>query len=154
VRQALRDSPVEPSFIETVPSKGYRFAAIVETPADAQPEARAPEPAPAELPPSVPRNRMRFRSGLAAGFVILAAGTLTEWLWLRPDSPGSEVMLAVLPFSNLTNDPGREYVADGLSEEIIASLGQINPERVLVVGRTSMLTYKGTTKSLAQIGAK
>jgi len=58
----------------------------------------------------------------------------------------------VLPFENLSGDPGREYLADGLAEETIASLGQMDPERMRVVGRTSVMAYKGTTKSLATIG--
>ena len=60
--------------------------------------------------------------------------------------------MAVLPFENLSGDPDREYLADGLAEETIVSLGQIDPERVHVVGRTSMMVYKRTTKSLATIG--
>ena len=60
--------------------------------------------------------------------------------------------MAVLPFENLSGDPDREYLADGLAEETIVSLGQIDPERVHVVGRTSMMIYKRTTKSLATIG--
>ena len=60
--------------------------------------------------------------------------------------------VAVLPFENLSGDPDREYLADGLAEETIVSLGQIDPERVHVVGRTSMMIYKRTTKSLATIG--
>lgn len=55
--------------------------------------------------------------------------------------------LAVLPFENLTGDPEREYLADGLAEETTASLGQVDPERVSVVGRTSTMRYKRTTKS-------
>jgi TolB-like protein/Tfp pilus assembly protein PilF len=58
----------------------------------------------------------------------------------------------VLPFENLSGDPEREYLADGLAEETTVSLGQIDPERVSVVGRTSTLRYKRTTKSLAEIG--
>ena len=61
--------------------------------------------------------------------------------------------LAVLPFENLGRDPDREYLADGLTEETIASLGQMNPERVGVIGRQSMMVYKGkAAKSLAEIG--
>jgi TolB-like protein/Flp pilus assembly protein TadD len=64
----------------------------------------------------------------------------------------SRMMLAVLPFENLGSDSEREYLADGLTEETIASLGQIDPERLSVIGRTSTMAYKGTRKSLAAIG--
>jgi DNA-binding winged helix-turn-helix (wHTH) protein/tetratricopeptide (TPR) repeat protein len=62
------------------------------------------------------------------------------------------VRLGVLPFENLGAGPEREYLADGLTEETIASLGQIDPSHLSVIGRTSMMTYKRTTKTLAEIG--
>jgi TolB-like protein/Flp pilus assembly protein TadD len=60
--------------------------------------------------------------------------------------------LAVLPFVNLTGDPNRDYLADGLTDETIATLGQIDPIGLVVIGRTSMMGYRRTTKSLADIG--
>jgi len=64
------------------------------------------------------------------------------------------VTLAVLPFDNLGTDPGREYLADGLTEEVIASLGQIDPNHLSVIGRTTVMAYKRTRKSLAEIGCE
>ncbi len=64
----------------------------------------------------------------------------------------SPVRLAVLPFENLSADPEREYLANGLTEEAIAALGQVDPERLSVIGRTTAMAYKGTSKSLAEIG--
>ena len=68
-----------------------------------------------------------------------------------PDRP-SPVKLAVLPFENIGHDPEREYLADGLTEEAIAALGQIDAEHLMVIGRTSTMRYKGTRKSLVTIG--
>ncbi len=62
------------------------------------------------------------------------------------------VTLAVLPFESIGAEPEREYLADGLTEETIATLGQIDPNHLSVIGRTSVMTYKRTTKSLAEIG--
>ena len=62
------------------------------------------------------------------------------------------VTIAVLPFENLSADPDREYLADGLTEEAIAVLGQIDPKRIAVIGRTSVTSYRKTTKALAEIG--
>jgi len=59
--------------------------------------------------------------------------------------------LAVLPFENLTGDPGREYLVDGFTEEAIAVLGQVDPERLVVVGRTSVMSYKRTSTALPDI---
>jgi TolB-like protein/tetratricopeptide (TPR) repeat protein len=68
------------------------------------------------------------------------------------DLDASRVKLGVLPFENIGSDPDREYLADGLTEETIATLGQIDPEHLSVIGRTSTMAYKGTRKSLAAIG--
>jgi TolB-like protein len=38
-------------------------------------------------------------------------------------------MLAVLPFENLTGDPDQEYISDGMTEELIAQLGALDPSR-------------------------
>jgi TolB-like protein/Flp pilus assembly protein TadD len=67
-------------------------------------------------------------------------------------APDRRVMLAVLPFENLSNDPEQEYFSDGLTEETISYLGQISPERMGVIARTSTMAYKRTTKSIGQIG--
>ncbi|MGH9516302.1 MAG: winged helix-turn-helix domain-containing protein [Terriglobales bacterium] len=62
------------------------------------------------------------------------------------------VMLAVLPFENLSNDAEQEYFSDGLTEETITHLGQLSPERMGVIARTSSMAYKRTTKTVSQIG--
>lgn len=64
------------------------------------------------------------------------------------------VTIAVLPFENLGPSSEREYLADGFTEETIAALGQIDPGRLSVIGRTSVMSYKKTTKTLAEIGSE
>lgn len=64
----------------------------------------------------------------------------------------SRIMLAVLPFENLSGDPAQEYLSDGLSEETIMRLGQMSPHRLGVIARTSSMAYKQTDKTVAQIG--
>lgn len=68
------------------------------------------------------------------------------------DAP--RIMLAVLPFENLSGDPRQEYFSDGLTEETIARLGQMAPQTVGVIARTSAMAYKKTRKTVAQIGAE
>ena len=70
----------------------------------------------------------------------------------KSDATASRVTLAVLPFENLSADAEREYLSDGLTEETIAALGQIDPQRLRVIGRTSVMRYKRTTKASAEIG--
>jgi TolB-like protein len=62
------------------------------------------------------------------------------------------VMLAVLPFENLTGDPAKEYLADGLTEETISQLGRLNPEQLGVIARTSVMEYKHKDERPDQIG--
>jgi len=62
------------------------------------------------------------------------------------------VMLAVLPFQNLTGNVGQEYFSDGLTEEMIAQLGLMDPDHVGVIARTSVMHYKSTQQNAEQIG--
>jgi len=57
--------------------------------------------------------------------------------------------LAVLPLTNFSGDPQQEYFADGMTEALIADLGQI--EALRVISRTSVMQYKGVKKPLPQI---
>lgn len=176
LRQALRDAPDRPTFIETVPGKGYRFIAAVEALPDATPSPRPP----ADAPPAVlaahaagpladplpggpaaaaPEGAVGARAAgrhavpLVLGALTVAALTLALlWAWQRPTASDTGVTIAVLPFEDLNRDPETEYLASGLTEDTIVSLGRIDPDRVSVIGRTSMNAYKGTAKSLAEIG--
>ncbi len=70
----------------------------------------------------------------------------------KPIASGDKMMLAVLPIENLTGSEDRAYFVDGLHEEIISRLGRLQPSRLGVIARTSVLQYKGTSKPIAQIG--
>ncbi|GAC1686336.1 MAG: winged helix-turn-helix domain-containing tetratricopeptide repeat protein [Candidatus Dormibacteraceae bacterium] len=83
------------------------------------------------------------------GYRFVAA---VEIVRAEPHGVSEQVTIAVLPFENLGADAEREYLADGFTEETIAALGQIDPDHLSVIGRTSMMAYKRTTKSLAEIG--
>lgn len=63
-------------------------------------------------------------------------------------------MLAVLPFENLCGDEDQEFFADGLTEELISHLGQLNPKRFGVIARTSTIQYKGARKSVSEIASE
>jgi len=75
--------------------------------------------------------------------------------WMNPGSSEwgtSSARLAVLPFSSISPDPKDEYFADGLTEELITLLAGL--PGLLVIARTSVIQYKSTTKSIAQIGSE
>jgi TolB-like protein/DNA-binding winged helix-turn-helix (wHTH) protein len=85
-------------------------------------------------------------------FVLGIIGlALVAVLRTRNHSNGNKVMFVVLPFENLTGDPNQEYIADGMTEEMITQLGGLDPERLGVIARTSAMRFKGTQKSAAEI---
>jgi TolB-like protein/tetratricopeptide (TPR) repeat protein len=63
---------------------------------------------------------------------------------------GGKGRIAVLPFANISPEKEEEYFADGLTEELIASVSQTQGLRV--IARTSVMKYKGTSKPVAEIG--
>lgn len=68
-----------------------------------------------------------------------------------PRAQAERKMLAVLPFENLTGDPAQEFFSDGQTDELISQLGRLNPSRLGVIGRTSVMPYKRTSKTVGQI---
>ena len=69
----------------------------------------------------------------------------------RPPITSGRIMLAVLPFENLTGDAGQDYFSDGLTEEMISQLGSRDPQRLGVIARTSVMHYKTSQGSLEQV---
>jgi TolB-like protein/DNA-binding winged helix-turn-helix (wHTH) protein/Flp pilus assembly protein TadD len=169
LRATLGDSVQEPRYIETLPKIGYRFIANIQSAAeDAGVHVARPEGAPIQgrtPPPQTPvgpissagnsRNRWVAVSALSA--IVLVSIAAINWL-RHPRIPAAavpaHVMMAVLPFENLTGDPNQEFVTDGLTEEIISRLGQAEPARVSVIGRTSVMQYKHSEQQVQAIGRK
>ena len=69
-----------------------------------------------------------------------------------PSLPTSKMSIAVLPFTNMSGDSGNEYFSDGITEEIINALAQLDELRV--AARTSAFAFKGTTVDVSDVGAK
>ena len=156
LRDALGDSPDNPRFIETVARRGYRFIApVTAVTAVPTPTATSEETIGIDSDKTLILRRfvLNLVAGLAGGALLLAivlefniAGA-SEWLRSRTTPIRS---IAVLPLQNLSNDPEQEYFADGMTDELITSLAMLKDVRV--ISRTSVTRYKGTNKSLPQIG--
>ena len=93
---------------------------------------------------------------LAAGIVALVVITAGIWLAVRPAS-GPEVSattprlsIVVLPFANLSGDPGQDYLADVLTEGLTTGLSRISG--TFVIARSTAFTYKGKPVDVRQVG--
>ncbi len=157
LRACLGDSASKPRYIETLPKLGYRMVSPVEAleePAgETARKASAGNDHPAEIrkvtlaPAGPPSSRRWIASFAVAAAVIIAALVAVKSPWSRandvkPQQEHPRVMLAVLPFENLTGDAGQEYFSDGLTEEMISQLGRLDPQKFGVIGRTSVMHYK------------
>ncbi len=141
IREALGDDSDLPSYIETLPRRGYRLVAPVDGAALVQ-TAATPAAVPA-LPARLPRAALWMAAGIIAASLVTVAYFARERFRPRAQpAPGGRVMLVVLPFENLTGDPEQEYFSDGLTEEMITELGRLHPERLGVIARTSAMAYK------------
>jgi TolB-like protein/DNA-binding winged helix-turn-helix (wHTH) protein/tetratricopeptide (TPR) repeat protein len=168
IRDALGDSAESPRFIETVARRGYRFLADVVV-IDEPPQIVATEVVSKEQPSAVvgdlaapgvlrvigastlpTRLRRALTWGLAGFALVLVLATGGMWFvhsWWHAEAAVRS--LVVLPLANFSNDPSQDYFADGMTEELIAQLGQINALRV--ISRTSAMTYKNARKPLPEI---
>jgi len=143
LREALGDTADNPRFIETLPRHGYRFIAPVQraTPANLQAPTQA-------------ANRRRWQLVAASGIALLliAASYLFSRPTHKPVSPERRVMLAVLPFENLSGDPTGELFSDGMTRETINWLGRLDARRLGVIAATSAMKYKNSPKTISEIG--
>jgi len=167
LREALGDSAENPRFIETLPKRGYRFVAPVEAvapePARAIGPAAPPAPfvVPAEEPavmataPSAAPFRVsrpsRIVLAIAAAALVVAVVVATRSLRSNASPPRGKTTLAVLPFQNLSADREQDFFCDGITEEMIAELGKLDPDHLGVIARTTTALYKNAGKTIGQI---
>lgn len=149
IREALGDSAESPRFVETVARRGYRFLAEV-TPIDTA-AGRRPDPETEErvLPPPARPHRTRVWIGFGLGLVLVLTASLAWILHSKSQATPRIRSLAVLPLESLSGDASQDYFADGMTDALIADLGQISALRV--ISRTSVMTYKRIRKPLPEI---
>jgi TolB-like protein/DNA-binding winged helix-turn-helix (wHTH) protein len=160
---------IEPAADASAPNWGQQAA----NPADAANSAAgsllsAPENTVAEYSAAdedaaraIPADASRSRYAIAAIVIaVLALGGAFAAYRATHAHPHSKAplastaepaMIAVLPFKNMTGDAKQDYFSDGMTEEMIAQLGQENPQRLGVIARTSVMHYQNSNEPLEQI---
>jgi TolB-like protein/DNA-binding winged helix-turn-helix (wHTH) protein/Flp pilus assembly protein TadD len=155
IRAALADDAETPRYVETLSRRGYRFIAQVNEPLpDAGSSAIAKE---SDQPRDLQRPYAawqplwrRVAVGAAAVFAVAALAWEIGHHRVGAGEPHAPIRsLAVLPLTNLSNDPEQDYFADGMTEQLTTDLGQISALRV--ISRTSAMQYKDTKKKLPEI---
>jgi TolB-like protein/DNA-binding winged helix-turn-helix (wHTH) protein/Tfp pilus assembly protein PilF len=153
VRDALGDSVENPRLVETIAKKGYRFLLPVEVVGEetAQSNHSVVQTGLAAAGANTPGERLP-RGWIWAAVVAGVLATVGIWLFrIEAKNYGATTMnsVAVLPLRDLSPDPGQEFLADGITEEVITSLAQALPLRV--ISRTSVMRYKQTNEPITQI---
>ncbi|HEY6307138.1 MAG TPA: winged helix-turn-helix domain-containing protein [Candidatus Angelobacter sp.] len=163
LRKAFADDPKNPQYIQTIPKGGYRLlipvsgmkngnvAAVAN--GNGTPNATAGRLAQATATPQAPRTSRLLSVTVATLVGVAIAVALMAFYAAKRStanrvqvSPG-RVMLAVMPFQNLSNDPQQEYFADGLTAEMISQLGRLPSDQLGVIAWNSMIHYKGVKAS-------
>ena len=150
LRRAVGDDAREPTFIETVPRRGYRFMSQVGKSGDAPRDSTLHRVADGTA------RSIRWRT--VAGMLVATVGLVVWALAAATSSSGDGsadiVRLAVLGLEDLDDDPWNRRFASGLTEELIATLGQMEPTRLRVVSPTESMRLRNAGKPLYVIGAE
>lgn len=155
IREVLADSAENPRYIETLPRRGYRYIGPLEDAQASRLSVENAEGAGKLVSLAAPEKRKNHlaavvRTAIVCAFLALGLIAWTRWRSANAEAAASPIhSIAVLPLSNLSGDPSEEYFADGTTDQLITDLAQIGSLRV--ISRTSVMQYKGTTKSLPQI---
>jgi TolB-like protein/DNA-binding winged helix-turn-helix (wHTH) protein len=166
-----------PQAIATIPGRGYRFTLRLagDSPVAAERASDAVERRDEPISPVLPAEKTesaqrvsavspskRWLAGAVAAFAVIAMAG--GWYWSRPPVPANAVMpklearaagaksIAVLPFTNMSEDKGTAYFADGVHEDLLTQLALLGD--VQVVSRTSVMEYRDSKKNARQIGAE
>ena len=160
LRKALQDSARDPRFIATVPKRGYQLiASITYSENDNGRELTLPisRETLADIQKKSP-IRSNHWYGITALVILLVVGA--GWFWtLTPSKSISSVnssnsmappSIVVLPFENLSDDPKQDYLADGITEDIITDLSRIS--NLLVIASNTSIKYKGKQVTPEKVG--
>jgi len=152
LRRLLGDVDPDPTYIATVPRKGYRLVAAV-TRLDA-PGATTPVAAATSISITPPPARRRIKPPLLLGGALLIALMVVGAMIWQKTSTGklssTANSIVVLPFIDMTAEKSDQSFCDGLTEELSSWLAQIPTLRV--VARTSAFAFRGQAEDVRKIG--
>jgi TolB-like protein/DNA-binding winged helix-turn-helix (wHTH) protein len=153
LRAALRDSAAEPDFIETLPTRGYRFIARltrdeVDVTRDDGDQADASVVRVDREPPDPARARgsVMLWTTVTVAVAIAAVIALRVFVDIRPGVP----KVVVVPFKNETGAPELDRLAKGVSDATVARLAE--SDRVRVIGNAAELTLSFRPRDMKAIG--
>jgi TolB-like protein len=144
----LPDGQTPPAFVE-------RLQRLLSAgpPASARPTANAVLRSASEISMPVRASRRSMPVLLAIiAVVVLATPAAYFWIWKPGAFAPPPHSIAVLPFVNMSGDKEQEYFSDGLTEELLNSLAEIN--ELQVAARTSAFSFKGTNTDIGTIARK
>src|SRR5262249_6670124 len=149
------------NFIQTIPKGGYRLLipALPVEPANlgngaASNPASAASSSVAVAAPTASKARWWPWALTVTMAILLLGGAFVTFTWFQRANQlqtSTRVMLAVLPFQNLSSDPDQQFFADGLSAEMIAQLGRLPSDKISVIAWDSMVKFKGQKKTDNQV---
>ena len=153
IRLCLRDTAENPTYVQTIVGKGYRFIPPVATSQHPIP-ALKDEASKIEIPgPHL--SRLEGSRWIVIAAVVIAmttAGLVWSWYARRPAQATPIKAIAVLPFENLSGDPSQDYFVDGVTDELITELARMGGVRV--ISRTSSMQYKHAKGKLGKIASE
>ena len=89
---------------------------------------------------------------LLVGLAAIGVASLRSRFSATPAVSSAIRSIAVLPLANVSGDPTQDYFSDGMTDELIATLGRLNG--VNVISRTSVMQFKGSTSPVREIAKR
>lgn len=149
LRKILGDTDPEPTYIATVPRKGYRLIAPVNSVAAPKAATNTDLGNPPTSQAATSSRGLRLTAICAAALIALIT---VAWFRARkpPLADAAAASIVVLPFVDMTAEKGDQPFCDGLTEELSNWLAQIPALRV--VARTSAFAFRGQGEDVRNIG--
>ena len=165
LRKALGDDPHAPTYIATIPKRGYQLIAPI-SPVVTEPATRQATPS---VPPITAESvswwpRSQWQIGVVVLALIVTTGILAAIYVARrppaelatgqtPEEPVTKPpSIVVLPFENLSDAPQQEQFADGITEDIVTDLSRLS--NLQVIASNTSFALKGKKVTVQQVGAE